>query len=189
VLSDCPPGFVDLEVVLPQIERVMAYGGPKNFTGSPLPGYSGTRAWLHESCIESLAQVEKELRQQGFRLRLYDAYRPARAVAAMLEWAGREGREDLVEQGYLAPVSRHSKGCAVDVTLVSESTGQVLDMGTPWDAFDERSHSAWGEGRIRTNRQTLRAPFLRHGWRAAKTEWWHFDRDQDGLLPLDVPYS
>lgn len=188
-MSDCPTGFVDLEVVLPQIERVMAYGGPKNFTGAPLPGYCGTRAWIHESCLESLRDIEEELRGQGFALRLYDAYRPARAVAAMLAWANKEGKTSLVEEGYLAPVSRHSKGCAVDVTLVRLETGEELDMGTPWDAFDERSHSAWGEGHIRSNRDTLRNAFVRRGWRSAKTEWWHFDRELEGLRPLDIPYS
>ena len=54
---DCPKDFVDLEVELPQIERVMAYAGPSNFTGAPLPGYSGTRAWLHKSCLTSLRQI------------------------------------------------------------------------------------------------------------------------------------
>ena len=188
-MSDCPTGFVDLEAAAPEIERVMAYGSPNNFTGAPLPGYHGTRAWLHESCIESLLSIASELGEMGFRLRLYDAYRPARAVAAMLDWARRVGKESLLEEGYLAPISRHSKGCAVDVTLVDTESGRELDMGTPWDAFDARSHSAWGEGLVRINRDRLRQPFLRWGWRAAQTEWWHFDRDREGLVPLDVPYT
>ena len=107
----------------------------------------------------------------------------------MLDWARRAGKESLLEEGYLAPVSRHSKGCAVDVTLVDTESGRELDMGTPWDAFDARSHSAWGKGLVRINRDRLRQPFLRWGWRAAQTEWWHFDREREGLVPLDVPYT
>lgn len=167
----------------------MAYGGPNNFTGSPLPGYCGTRAWLHESCVDSLADIGKEFQERGFGLRLYDAYRPIRAVRAMMHWAEHAGQTHLVDEGYLAPVSRHSKGCAVDVTLVDLKTGQALDMGTDWDAFDARSHSSWGSGRIRIHRDWLSAPFTKRGWRAARTEWWHFDKDIDGVLALDVPYG
>ena len=188
-LSDCPPDFVDLEVVLPQIVRVMGYGSLENFTGAPLPGYSGTRAWIHESCVASLQEIVEELAAQDFGLRLYDAYRPVRAVEAMMDWAQRENQLHLVDQGYLAPVSRHSKGCAVDVGLFELDTGRVLDMGTPWDAFDTKSHSDWGQGRVRENRLRLRDPFVKRGWRAARTEWWHFDREQEGLLPFDIPYG
>ena len=186
---DCPKDFVDLKAVLPQIERVMAYAGPSNFTGAPLPGYSGTRAWIHESCLESLQAIVLEFEEQGLRLRLFDAYRPRRAVAAMMSWAASTGQKHLIEEGYLSANSRHSKGCAIDVTLVSRTSGEPLDMGSQWDAFCVESHSSWGEGVVRTNRALLREPFVRHGWRAAQTEWWHFDRELEGLDSLDVPYT
>jgi D-alanyl-D-alanine dipeptidase len=185
----CPEGFVDLAKACPEIERVMAYATAANFTGAPLPGYSGQRAWLHESCVPSLQEIVSELDAQGYRLRLYDAYRPAQAVEAMVAWAHRAGRGDLLEVGYLSEKSRHSKGCAVDVSLVDKRTGQALDMGTAWDAFTPHSYSSWGSGVLRQNRDLLRAPFVSRGWRAAKTEWWHFDKDQEGLLALDVSYS
>jgi len=184
----CPEGFVDLGQACPEIERVMAYATSENFTGAPLPGYAGERAWLHQSCLPSLKEIVKELGAQGYRLRLYDAYRPDRAVKAMVCWAREQGHGDWVELGYLSTESRHSKGCAVDVTLVDLRSGQALDMGTEWDAFDDKSHSAWGQGILRENRDRLRHPFVSRGWRAARTEWWHFDLEQPGLQRLDVGY-
>jgi D-alanyl-D-alanine dipeptidase len=185
----CPLGFVDLAEACPEIERVMAYSTPLNFTGASLPGYAGKRAWIHQSCEPSLKAIVTELAGQGFGLRLYDAYRPDRAVKAMLDWARKNGRWELVEKGFLSEQSRHSKGCAVDVTLVDLETGEALDMGTAWDAFTPHSYSAWGQGLVRVNRERLRGPFVSRGWRAAKTEWWHFDLEQIGLKRLDVAYE
>lgn len=185
----CPEGFVDLGLACPEIERVMAYATSGNFTGAPLPGYAGTRAWLHASCLSSLKEIVQALGDQGYSLRLFDAYRPDRAVKAMVAWAREAGHSDWVEQGYLATESRHSKGCAVDVTLVDLKTGLALDMGTEWDAFGPKSHSAWGEGVVRQNRDLLRDPFVSRGWRAARTEWWHFDLEQPGMRHLDIGYT
>lgn len=186
--GSCPLGFADLGEACPEIERVMAYGTSLNFTGAPLPGYAGTRAWIHQSCVSSLKEIVAELSGQGFGLRMYDAYRPDRAVKAMLNWARENDRWSLVEEGFLSEQSRHSKGCAVDVTLIDLTTGEALDMGTDWDAFTPHSYSAWGEGLVRLNRARLREPFVSRGWRAAQTEWWHFDLEQLGLARLDVPY-
>jgi D-alanyl-D-alanine dipeptidase len=166
----------------------MAYATSANFTGAPLPGYAGTRAWLHESCLPSLREIVLALAEKGYGLRLFDAYRPDRSVKAMLRWARDQGHSDWVEQGYLSTESRHSKGCAVDVTLVDLKTGLALDMGTEWDAFSDKSHSAWGQGIVRQNRDLLRDPFVSRGWRAARTEWWHFDLDVLDLPRLDVSY-
>jgi D-alanyl-D-alanine dipeptidase len=187
-LSVCPPGFVDVAVALPAIKRVMPYGSANNFTGAPLPGYVNQEAWLHESCIETLSEIVDVFTAKGYILRLYDAYRPVRAVLAMVDWAVRVGRQDLMDIGYIVPKSRHCKGCAVDVSLERISTGEILDMGTPWDHFSDESHALNASGQVLENRMLLRKPFVERGWRAARTEWWHFDRERDGMVDVDVPY-
>ena len=187
-MLECPSDFVDLEHTIPDLKRIMAYGSANNFTGAPLPGYAGTHAWLHADCAQSLLAISDFFKSEGLRLRLYDAYRPIRAVHAMVAWAEREQRTDLIEAGYIAGQSRHSKGCAVDVSLEWIDTGEILDMGTPWDHFSAQSHSLNAEGHILENRMRLRTPFVEHGWRAARTEWWHFDREAPHMRAIDVPY-
>ncbi len=125
-----PEGFVYLREVAPGIVQDMRYAGFDNFTGRPLPGYDAPECVLRRAVAQALARVQADLARENLGLKVYDCYRPARAVAAFVRWAqsaddGASKRfypalekRSLFAQGYIAAHSRHSTGTAVDLTLV-----------------------------------------------------------------------
>jgi D-alanyl-D-alanine dipeptidase len=161
------------------------YATSKIFTGMPLAGYEAPRALLRREAAVALARVQARLRSQGLGLLVYDGYRPVRATLAMVDWAKRTGREDLLKQGYIARRSRHNLGLAVDLTLVEVGTGVELDMGTAFDTFAEAAHTANAEGRVRRNRQILVRAMEAEGFSNYDQEWWHFSYPVAGALPFD----
>ncbi len=159
------------------------YAGPDNFTGAPLPGYEANRALLRQEPAAALARVQAVLRPAGFGLKVFDGYRPIRATQAMVAWTQREGRTDLLDDGYIARRSRHNLGLAVDLTLVELATGRELDMGTPFDTFTEAAHTANAFGEVRTNRDRLVRAMEAQGFRNYENEWWHFSFTVAGAEP------
>jgi len=153
------------------------YATSNNFTGKPLPGYETPRVMLRREAAAALARVQARLRSEGLGLLVYDGYRPVRATLAMVDWAKRTSRKDLVNQGYIARRSRHNLGLAVDLTLV--------ELGTPFDTFAEAAHTANAEGRVRRNRQILVRAMETEGFRNYDQEWWHFSYPVEGALPFD----
>jgi zinc D-Ala-D-Ala dipeptidase len=162
------------------------YATSNNFTGKPLPGYEAPRALLRREAAAALARVQARLRAKGLGLLVYDGYRPVRATLAMVDWAKRTGREDLLDQGYIARRSRHNLGLAVDLTLAELGTGVELDMGTPFDTFARSAHTANAEGRVLRNRQTLVRAMEAEGFSNYDQEWWHFSYQVEGALPFDT---
>ncbi len=152
----------------------MRYATSANFTGAPLPGYESNRALLRHEAAEALGRVAHDLRRDGLALLVYDAYRPVRATAAMMQWARTANREDLVRDGYIASRSRHNLGAAIDLTLVELATGQPLDMGTAFDTFSAAAHTANASGHVAANRQRLVKAMALHGFANYEKEWWHF---------------
>jgi len=144
---------------------------------------------MRKEAALALGRVQSELQPQGLGLLVYDAYRPIRATKAMMAWARRAGKWNLIKQGYIATRSRHNHGIAVDLTLVSLDTGIPLDMGTPWDAFHERSHTRNASGSILKSRLKLERIMKKHGFRPYKKEWWHFNFSIKKTKPRDVPYA
>ena len=208
-----PPGFVYLDQVDPSIVVELRYATAHNFIGEPLPGYGGGRAVLTEAAARALAAVQTQLRPQALSLKIYDAYRPEKAVQRCVQWLQddadrrmqaefypREDKVDFLEHGFLAERSSHSRGSAVDVTLVPlpvppQATyvpGDALvdgslpkglrfddnsvDMGTNFDTFDPLSrldNSDIGELAY-ANRALLRQAMQAHGFLGIEAEWWHF---------------
>lgn len=186
---DPPMGFVVLSEAVPGVVLDVRYATTDNFTGAPLPGYVPGTLWVHGSTAAALAKVQASLAETGQRLRVYDAYRPARASEAMVAWAQASGRESFLSDGYLARHSNHARGNTVDVTLESVE-GVLLDMGTEWDTFSPQSHYAAGRGDARAHRKTLRHAMMRAGFKPYAREWWHFSLPEPaGLRRLDVPYG
>jgi D-alanyl-D-alanine dipeptidase len=183
-----PPGFVDLAAAVPGVRLEIGYHGASNFTGAPLPGYGAPGAWLMGHVAEDLARIQRELAPRGLGLLVYDAYRPRRATHAMIHWAERNGRQDLLD-GYIARHSRHNVGATVDLTLVAVETGRPLDMGTAWDTFTPASHTANAEGVALENRAVLHTSMVAHGWQPYSKEWWHFRFLAADGPPRDVPYG
>jgi D-alanyl-D-alanine dipeptidase len=164
----------------------MRYATPYNFMGEVLPGYAAPRALLRREAAQALARVNYALYAEGFGLKIFDAYRPVRATNAMVAWARRMQREDLLRDGYIAERSRHNLGLAVDLTLVELATGRELKMGTAFDTFAESAHTANAVGEVAENRQRLVRAMAREGWRNLPEEWWHFSFDVPQPLRFDA---
>jgi zinc D-Ala-D-Ala dipeptidase len=185
--ADADTLLVDVTSLDSTIRVDLRYRDSANFTGAPLPGYEANRALLHRNAAAALARVQASLREEGLGLLVWDAYRPARATEAMVEWAHRENRDDLVTNGYIADRSRHNLGVAIDCTLIELATGTVLDMGTPFDTFSEAAHTANATGEVAVHRLRFVTAMAREGFMTYDREWWHFSYTVPTPLRFDVP--
>lgn len=185
---DPPAGWCDLATI-PGVRLAIGYATPQNFTGAILPGYAAPGAWLRCPAAESLARVQAALAARGYGLLVYDAYRPVRASLAMVAWAGRAGRMDVINDGFVAPKSGHNRGATIDLSVYDVATGAALDMGTPWDTFDAAAATANATGVVAENRQRLVAAMGAEGWKNYSKEWWHFSLAGQSGDALDVPYG
>ena len=182
-----PDGFVYLDVVLPDITFDAKYATDDNFTGGVVHGYNANRIVISSAMCEPLARAKSLAAQQGYTLLIWDAARPQRAVDHFVSWINRpeDGKTKSIHypklkkkqllKVYIAKRSGHSRGCAVDLTLVDEN-GEMLDMGGIFDLMDKRSHhGAKGLTAQQTaNRNTLKSIMDNAGFRAYDKEWWHY---------------
>jgi zinc D-Ala-D-Ala dipeptidase len=187
-VEDRPASFVDTAAVVPGLIVEARYAGAHNFVGRPIDGYEAPRCLLTRPAANALAQVAGDLAAHDLKIKVFDCYRPTRAVSDFAHWARdlddtlgkREFYPDvdkrtLFRDGYIASQSGHSRGSTLDLTLVN-SEGQELDMGTPFDFFSPRSWpGAPNIGRsAEENRALLAAAMRRRGFRPYDKEWWHF---------------
>ena len=181
--------FVEVTEAVPDVILEIRYYGTYNFVGARIDGYERPLALLTREAADSLRAVSDDVIKLGYRLKIYDAYRPQRAVNHFIRWA--EDVQDtamkavfypmvdkslLFEQGYIAARSSHSRGSTVDLTLLNAATGKELDMGSPFDWFGDESHPDYRCPLYRQseNRLVLRNAMLRHGFEGIDSEWWHF---------------
>jgi D-alanyl-D-alanine dipeptidase len=183
-----PEGFVDAAAVVPGLVVEMRYAGADNFVGRPIAGYERPLCLLTRQAAAALAQVQQDLATRGFGLKVFDCYRPARAVAHFVRWAKDMGdtarpdfyprvdKRNLFRDGYIAVRSGHSRGSTVDLTLVRLADGQEVDMGSPFDLFDARSALRFADlpEAARHNRALLAAAMRQRGFLAYHKEWWHY---------------
>jgi zinc D-Ala-D-Ala dipeptidase len=166
--------MVDVQKVDSTVVVDLRYATPNNFTGAPLPGYEGNRAFLRAEAAAALAVVQEDLRLQGMGLKIFDAYRPVRASEAMVAWTQKVNRPDLLSDGYIAARSRHNLGVAVDLTLITLATKAEITMGTPFDNFSRAAHTKNAGGQILKNRMMLKRVMERQGFVNYEKEWWHY---------------
>lgn len=184
-----PDGFVRLNDLLPSATYDVRYYNGNNFVGAHIDGYEAPVVILSIPAANALRQVQAHLASFGLGLKIFDGYRPQRAVDHFARWAQDEDdiktkeeyypgvdKHNLFRDGYIAAKSGHSRGSTVDVTIIDLSTGDELDMGTPFDFFGIQS---WPSnmnmnGQIRANRALLRQIMVRNGFKPLKEEWWHF---------------
>lgn len=185
-----PRGFVRLDEVCPDILQEIRYYSTFNFVGQRIPGYERPIAYLSVQAAEQLKGVCDELKERGYRLKIYDAYRPQMAVDFFIRWARDLNDQRMKEQfypdcpkselfrrGYLAHKSGHTRGSTVDVTLFDIQKQRDADMGSTYDLLGEPSHFAYNQGLTNeqiANRRLLREVMSRHGFRPISCEWWHF---------------
>ena len=154
--GDAPEGFVQLAEAVPDAILEIRYYSTYNFVGDRIRGYERPTALLTREAAAALKAASDELKEQGYRLKIYDAYRPRRAVAHFAEWAKKTDdirmkpffypdvdKSLLFEKGYIAEKSGHSRGSTVDLTLFDMKTGKELDMGGTFDWFGRESHPDW----------------------------------------------
>lgn len=187
-----PDGFVDLGAFIPGIVIEARYAGYDNFVGHPIDGYEAGRVFLSVKAAIALQKVQSRLKQEGMTLKVFDGYRPQRAVDHFMRWiedpedtAGKAryypdiSKDRLVPDGYIASRSGHSRGSTLDLTIVrrlDDGTVAELDMGSNWDFFGPVSHAASRDisDDARANRMLLRMHMLFAGFAPYEAEWWHF---------------
>lgn len=189
-----PGGFVLLADAVPQIVQEVRYYSTYNFIGDRIDGYEEPCALLTKEAARALKAVSGEMMVQGYRLKVFDAYRPVSAVKHFVLWGIEDQdvrmkpyfypeleKQELFAKGYIAKQSSHSRGSAIDLTLLDMKTGKELDMGSPFDLFSPLSHP---ECRDITdeqfeNRMLLQRTMVRNGFLPIDCEWWHFSlRDE-----------
>ena len=148
-----PSHFVVLADYVPSIVQEIRYHSTYNFIGDRVDGYEEPVALLTIEAARCLKEVSNQLNVQGYRLKVFDAYRPVRAVRHFILWGVEDldlrmkpffypelDKTELFEKGYIATISSHSRGSTVDLTLLDMETGKEVDMGSPFDLFSEISH-------------------------------------------------
>ena len=182
-------GFVVLADYVPHIVQEIRYYSTYNFIGERIDGYEEPCALLTKEAARALKSVSNEMIVHGYRLKIFDAYRPACAVKHFVLWGIEDQdirmkpyfypdlqKQDLFEKGYIAKKSSHSRGSTVDLTLLDMSTGGELDMGSPFDLFSVVSHPDYKgiTEQQYENRMMLQRAMVRNGFEPIDCEWWHF---------------
>ena len=189
-----PSGFVLLSDQVPGIVQEIRYFSTFNFIGDRIDGYEEPCALLTREAARALKSVSNEMMVQGYRLKIFDAYRPAGAVKHFVLWGIEDQdirmkpyfypdleKQELFEKGYIAKMSSHSRGSAVDLTLLDMKTGREVDMGSPFDLFSEVSHPDYKgvTGEQYENRMILQRVMVRNGFQPIDCEWWHFSLEEE----------
>jgi len=184
-----PEGFVYVASEIPDLDVELRYYGTNNFIGDTIDGYKSNELILTKVTAEKLKIIQAELQEQNLCLKVFDGYRPQRAVNHFIRWARDLNdtinkskfypdveKKNLFKEEYIASRSGHSRGSTVDLTIIDGNTGQPLDMGSPFDFFGQQSWVNY-EGITeaqKKNRQLLQAIMLKHNFRNYSKEWWHF---------------
>lgn len=182
--APAPDALIDIHCVAPSIVLDIRYATDDNFTGEAL--YPVARCLLRRRVAEALAGVQADLEKRGLGLMLWDCYRPFSAQERL--WARVPDRRYVARpvrnNGRPVSGSKHSRGAAVDATLVS-AAGQPLTMPTGYDDFTPRAHRDAEVGPIaEKNRERLERAMVGHGFAPIATEWWHFDAPGWRSYPL-----
>lgn len=189
MFSDNQSGFVSIGEAIPDVILEIRYYSTFNFIGERIDGYEQPAALLTAEAAAALKKASDEAVSRGYRLKIYDAYRPQKAVDHFMRWAKDLSdirmkpyfypgidKSTLIPGGYIMEHSSHTRGSAVDLTLFDMRTQREIDTGSPFDFFGEVSHpdcrgiteEQYG------NRMLLRDIMLSRGFLPLKEEWWHF---------------
>lgn len=186
--------FVLLSDAVPDAILEIRYYSTYNFVGDRIDGYEEPCALLTKEAAAKLKEVSDELVSKGYRLKIFDAYRPQKAVTHFMNWAKdindtrmkkyfypELDKSVLFDQGYIAEKSGHSRGSTVDLTLFDMTTEKEVDMGGTFDYFGQLSHPDYKQitAQQYENRMILRNAMLAHGFKPLDEEWWHFTLENE----------
>ena len=193
-LSNDASDFVLLTDVVPDAILEIRYFSTYNFVGDRIDGYHQPTALLTKEAARALKAVSDDVMKKGYRLKIYDAYRPQMAVSHFVRWAKdvkdtrmkpyfypELTKDVLFPQGYIAEHSGHSRGSTVDLTLFDMAAQQDIDMGGTFDWFGEKSHPDYPgvSEKQHANRMFLQGLMMKHGFRPLESEWWHFTLENE----------
>ena len=182
-------GFVLLSDYIPAIVQEIRYYSTYNFIGDRIDGYEEPCALCTKEAARALKSVSNEMLVRGYRLKIFDAYRPVAAVKHFILWGIEDEdirmkpyfypeieKQDTFALGYIAKQSSHSRGSAIDLTLLDMAAGKEVDMGSPFDMFSQRSHPDYRgiTDEQYENRMILQQVMVRNGFLPYECEWWHF---------------
>lgn len=179
--------FAEISTVIDDAAYDIRYYSPNNFTGHKINGYKAPRAYMTKKALAALAQAAADLRKQGYRLLIWDSYRPQKAVDDFVAWINDPTnpgdktfypalqKSDLLAGEYIMAKSGHTRGSTVDLTLIKKD-GSFVDMGGTFDLFSEISHPNYKKitKKQKRNRQILREAMIKAGFLPLESEWWHF---------------
>ena len=181
--------FVLVSDYVPAVIQEIRYHSTYNFVGDRIDGYEQPCAILTKEAARALKEISNRLNVMGYRIKVFDAYRPAAAVRHSTLWGVDDldlrmkpffypdlEKQELFRKGYIASKSSHSRGSTIDLTLLDMKTGREVDMGSPFDYFSEVSHPDYkGVAKEQyENRMFLQDIMVRGGFEPYDCEWWHF---------------
>ena len=196
-------GFDKIYNVIDDAMFDLRYYSPYNFTGHKIRGYKAPVAYMTKEALQALAVAAADLRSQGYRILVWDSYRPQKAVDHFVEWINDPNdpgdksfyptlqKSDLIAGDYIMPKSGHTRGSTVDLTIIKQD-GSFVDMGGTFDLFSEISHPDYKKltKKQKKNRQILRDAMVKAGFNPIDSEWWHFTLNnepyQDTYFDFDV---
>ena len=179
--------FAEIGTMIDDAAYDIRYYSSNNFTGNRIQGYKAPKAYMTHEALEALSRAAEDLRAKGYRLLIWDSYRPQKAVDNFVVWINDDNnpgdkdfyptlkKSDLVDGGYIATKSSHTRGSTVDLTLIKKD-GSFVDMGGTFDLFSEISHPDYKKitKKQKQNRAILRNAMFKAGFDGIDSEWWHF---------------
>ena len=186
-LSSDKSDFAEISTVIDDAVYDIRYYSSYNFTGHRIAGYKAPKAYMTKKALSALAKAAEDLRRQGYRLLIWDTYRPQKAVDDFVAWINNPNdpgdktfyptleKSNLLAGNYIMAKSGHTRGSTVDLTLIKKD-GSFVDMGGTFDLFSEISHPNYKKisKKQKKNREILRNAMERAGFQGIDSEWWHF---------------
>ena len=180
--------FVDISTIIPDIILEIRYYSTYNFVGERISGYKEPIALMTKEAAKALKKVNEYLKEKGYLIKIYDSYRPQRAVDHFVNWTKNNDtkmkkyfypdleKKDIIPKDYVASKSGHSKGSTIDLTLFDMNKGKEIDMGSTFDFFGEISHPDYLNitNEQKKNRKFLIDSMKQFDFEVIETEWWHF---------------
>ena len=186
-ISNDKSGFRQVSAMIDDVVYDMRYYSSYNFTGKRINGYKKPVAYMTKESLNALAIAADDLRKQGYRILIWDTYRPQKAVDNFVEWINNPNdpgdksfypdlnKSDLLKGQYIMEKSGHTRGSTVDLTIIKKD-GSFVDMGGTFDLFSEISHPDYKKlTRVqKKNRKILYDAMTKAGFKGLDSEWWHF---------------
>ena len=191
-ISNDKSDFAEISSMIDDAVFDIRYYSENNFTGNKIDGYKAPRAYLTKEALSALAKAADDLRSQGYRLLIWDSYRPQKAVDNFVRWINDENdigdksfypdleKSNLLAGNYIMAKSGHTRGSTVDLTIIKKDGGFV-DMGGTFDLFSEFSHPDYENitEKQKHNRQILHDAMIKAGFKGLDSEWWHFTLEDE----------